>query len=149
TEDAADILAAGLPATAQRLNAALSELAAAVGSEPIDARAARHYVENHTPEQVTLKTIAAAVAGHFEVKVGGLRGPTRRQAVVRARGVAMYLARELTGKSFAEIGRYFGRRDHTTVMHACNKTALLRQEDEEIRQALERLEEKVGGTPCL
>jgi chromosomal replication initiator protein len=68
-----------------------------------------------------------------------MRGPSRRSQVVRARGVAMLLARNLTGKSLETIGDYFGRRDHTTVLHACRKTELLRKTDPTIAQAMEDL----------
>ena len=70
--------------------------------------------------------IARSVAARFGVRLGLLRGPSRRASVVAARHLAMHLARTLTGSSFAAIGAYFGDRDPATVRHAC-------------RAALERL----------
>jgi chromosomal replication initiator protein len=70
--------------------------------------------------------IARSVAARFGVRLGLLRGPSRRASVVAARHLAMHLARTLTGSSFATIGAYFGDRDPATVRHAC-------------RAALERL----------
>ena len=61
------------------------------------------------------------MARHFGLTVGELKGKSRQQAIAEARGLAMYLARRLTGASYAEIGRQFGGRDHTTVLHACRK----------------------------
>ena len=63
--------------------------------------------------------IARSVAARFGVRLGLLRGPSRRASVVAARHLAMHLARTLTGSSFAAIGAYFGDRDPATVRHAC------------------------------
>jgi chromosomal replication initiator protein len=68
---------------------------------------------------VTIKQIARAVAKQFRVRLGDLRGATRRQTVVAPRHVAIYLARGLTGQSYQSIGAYFGRRDPATVRYAC------------------------------
>jgi chromosomal replication initiator protein len=67
------------------------------------------------------KQAAVAVARQHGLTLTELRGKSRRQAIADARGLAMYLARHISGASYAEIGRHFGRRDHTTVLHACNK----------------------------
>lgn len=67
----------------------------------------------------TIETVAKAVATRLGVPLRDLRGPTRRAAVVGPRHLAMHLARLHTGRSFAAIGAYFGRRDPATVRHAC------------------------------
>jgi chromosomal replication initiator protein len=67
--------------------------------------------------------VAAAVARHFDLTATELKGKSRRQAVAEARSLAMYIARRLTKASYAELGRHFGGRDHTTVLHACRKVA--------------------------
>jgi chromosomal replication initiator protein len=54
-----------------------------------------------------------------------VKGKSRQQTTVEARSLAMYLSRELTDLTLAEIGRLFGNRDHTTVLHACRKVAAL------------------------
>jgi chromosomal replication initiator protein len=71
----------------------------------------------------SIETIARSVAARFGVRLGTLRGPTRRASVVAARHLAMHLARALTGASFAAIGHYFGDRDPATVRHACRAAA--------------------------
>jgi len=86
--------------------------------------------------------IALATARYFAQTLTELRSPSRRRAVVLARGVAMFLARQLTGSSLEQIGRYFGGRDHTTVMHGCGKTATLLKTDPAIRLAVEQLTQK-------
>ncbi len=67
----------------------------------------------------TIDAIARAVAARFGVRLGVLRGPSRRASIVEARHLAMHLARTHTGSSFAVIGAYFGGRDPATVRHAC------------------------------
>ena len=71
----------------------------------------------------TVDAIARAVAARFGVRLGVLRGPSRRASVVEARHLAIHLARTLTGSSFAAIGTYFGGRDPATVRHACKAAA--------------------------
>jgi chromosomal replication initiator protein len=71
----------------------------------------------------SVESIARAVASRFGVRLGTLRGPTRRASIVAARHLAMHLARTLTGSSFAAIGGYFGDRDPATVRHACRAAA--------------------------
>lgn len=89
--------------------------------------------------EVLLKSIAQQVSKYFHLRVSELRGPTRQQRVVRARGVAMLLARRLTGSSLEQVGRHFGNRDHTTVLHACRKTESLMDSDPAIHHAVHEL----------
>ena len=91
------------------------------------------------PGEIPLKSIARCVSRHFHVRIPELKGPQRQQRVVRARGVAMLLARQLTGKSLADIGRHFGNRDHTTVLHACRKTEERMASDPAIHRAVHEL----------
>ncbi len=95
--------------------------------------------------QPTFRVISGKAAKYFSVTIQQLRGPSRRSQVVRARGVAMLLARNLTGKSLEMIGQYFGHRDHTTVLHACRKTESLRHTDPAISQSHGRT---VGTAHC-
>lgn len=90
-------------------------------------------------EQPQLQSITKRVSKYFNLRSADLRGKTRQQRVVRARGVAMFLARQLTGNSLESVGRHFGNRDHTTVLHACRKTESLIEADPSIRQAVEDL----------
>lgn len=87
----------------------------------------------------TIGEIAAATAKHFGLKVADLQGPSRRRHTALARGIAMWLSRELSGSSLSKIGDYFGRRDHTTVMHACRRLKRLVDADQEVRRSVEQL----------
>jgi chromosomal replication initiator protein len=93
-----------------------------------------------------LRSITSAVAKYFDQRVEDLHGPARRKELVQARGVAMYLARRLTSKSLGQVGKHFGNRDHTTVLHACRKTAQLVEQDAALRKAVEDLTTQFTGT---
>jgi chromosomal replication initiator protein len=69
----------------------------------------------------TIGDIAKRVAKECRLTLSDLRGGTRRSQIVRARSLAMYLARKWTDHSYQQVGVYFGNRDHTTVLHACRK----------------------------
>jgi chromosomal replication initiator protein len=71
--------------------------------------------------RVTIEEIQKKVAEHFQVRVADMHSARRARAVTRPRQVAMYLSKQLTSRSLPEIGRKFGGRDHTTVMHAVKK----------------------------
>lgn len=90
-----------------------------------------------------LAEIAQRTAQAFHVSLADLKGPSRERTRCDARGVAMALARELTGQSYAQIGRYFGGRDHTTVRHQCRRigTATLLRSD--LRQVVQRLRQSL------
>ena len=84
--------------------------------------------------RVTIEEIQKRVAEHFNIKIADMHSARRARAVARPRQVAMYLAKQLTSRSLPEIGRKFGGRDHTTVMHAVRKIEELRATDAELRR---------------
>jgi chromosomal replication initiator protein len=71
--------------------------------------------------RVTIEEIQKRVAEHFNIKLADMQSPRRARQVARPRQIAMFLAKQLTTRSLPEIGRKFGGRDHTTVMHAVKK----------------------------
>jgi chromosomal replication initiator protein len=87
----------------------------------------------------SIAAIQAAVGEHFGISREELLSPGRAARIAWPRQVAMYLARELTGDSLPEIGRRFGGRDHTTVLHACRRTAARIATDDSARQLVEML----------
>lgn len=145
-EPVAQALADGLSGTAPELLGALVQLEvpARMDGRQIDAVAVRRYLaDRNGTRQPQLSDIATLTARHFSLKTADLRGTSRRRPVVNARDVAMYLARRLTRTSLQQIGRYFGGRDHTTVMHGCRKTEELLKTDPMIHQAVEQLQQKL------
>jgi chromosomal replication initiator protein len=75
--------------------------------------------------RVTIEEIQKRVAEHFSIRLTDMSSARRARAVARPRQVAMYLAKQLTSRSLPEIGRKFGDRDHTTVMHAVTRVTEL------------------------
>jgi chromosomal replication initiator protein len=92
---------------------------------------------------VIVRQVAGAVSKQFQVPVSELKGSSRQQAIAEARAVAMTLCRRLTNASYAEIGRYFSDRDHTTVLHACRKIEALAAQDAATARLLEELSAQI------
>ena len=89
--------------------------------------------------RVTIEEIQKRVAAHFNIKMADMTSSRRARAVARPRQVAMYLAKLLTQRSLPEIGRKFGDRDHTTVMHAISRVTELVQRDAAFAEDVELL----------
>ncbi len=95
--------------------------------------------------RVTIEEIQKRVAEHYNVRLAEMHSARRARAVARPRQVAMYLAKQLTSRSLPEIGRKFGGRDHTTVMHAVRKIDELRAADNEFAEDVELLRRMLEG----
>jgi chromosomal replication initiator protein len=89
--------------------------------------------------RITIEDIQKRVAEHYGIKLADMHSARRARVVARPRQVAMYLAKQLTPRSLPEIGRRFGGRDHTTVMHAIKKIEELRASDSVISEDIELL----------
>ena len=89
--------------------------------------------------KVTIDEIIRKVADHYNLRLTDLLSPRRARSVARPRQVAMFLSKMLTSKSLPEIGRRFGGRDHTTVIHAVRKIEELRNSDAQINEDVELL----------
>jgi len=94
-------------------------------------------------KRVTVDEIQKAVAGYFDLSIEDILSKRRTKTVVRPRHIAMYLAKSMTTRSLPDIGRRFGGRDHSTVIHAVTKItellpsdAVLAEDVEAIRRAL-------------
>jgi chromosomal replication initiator protein len=84
-----------------------------------------HDVLKAHDRRVTIEEIQRRVAEHYNIRLSEMSSARRARAVARPRQVAMYLAKQLTSRSLPEIGRKFGNRDHTTVMHAVSRVTEL------------------------
>ncbi len=91
-------------------------------------------------KRITVEDIQRKVAEYYNVKVSDMHSSRRSVSVARPRQIAMFLAKQLTTKSLPEIGRKFGGKDHTTVMHAVKRVGELMQKDSEMRDDIERLQ---------
>ncbi len=95
--------------------------------------------------RVTIDEIQRKVAEHFNMRVADMHSERRARAVARPRQVAMFLAKQLTQRSLPEIGRKFGGRDHTTVMHAVKKVEELMANDQGFAEDIELLRRTLAG----
>ena len=93
--------------------------------------------------QVSIKRIQETVSERFSLSLEELKGDKRSQNIVYPRQVAMYLSRELTDSSLPKIGKEFGGRDHTTVIHATSKIARLIKEDRSVWNLVQELTARV------
>ncbi|MDB5648983.1 MAG: chromosomal replication initiator protein DnaA [Hyphomicrobiales bacterium] len=101
--------------------------------------AIRDLVRTREPKRVKIEDIQKLVATHFNVSRADILSSRRTATVVRPRQIAMYLAKVLTLRSLPEIGRRFGGRDHTTVLHAVRKIEGLSNKDGQLSEELELL----------
>lgn len=116
-------------------------------SEPICADQIRSFLAEAPQLEISPKEVIRSTAKHFGLPTRNLTGASRRKMDVLARSLAMYLIRELTGASFQQIGFHFGRRDHTTVMHACRKIRSAQDTDPAIRSVTIQLRQRMGSDP--
>ncbi|SEQ71423.1 chromosomal replication initiator protein DnaA [Thalassovita taeanensis] len=89
--------------------------------------------------KVSVEEIQRKVSEHYNIRLSDMIGPKRVRNYARPRQVAMYLCKQLTSRSLPEIGRRFGGRDHTTVMHGVRRIEELRTQDGQIAEDLEML----------
>ncbi len=92
---------------------------------------------------ISIEKVKKAVAEYFGIKVEELNSKTRTKDIALARQIAMYLSRELTNSSLPKVGDSFGGRDHTTVMHACDKIKSAIEEDKETSEIVNAISEKI------
>ena len=95
--------------------------------------------------RITIDEIQRKVAEHYNLRMADMHSARRARNVARPRQVAMYLAKILTARSLPEIGRKFGGRDHTTVMHAVRKVEELIEEDAQIAQDVDVIRRALTG----
>lgn len=98
-----------------------------------------------TDRKVTIDEIIRKVTDHYGVNLTDMLSARRSRSIARPRQVAMYLSKKLTSKSLPEIGRRFGKRDHTTVIHAVKKIEELQSIDNQIANDLEVLRRMLEG----
>jgi len=146
--DVLDYIAHHVQDSIRNLEGALSRLKAHFGmsGDDLTVRSAKHVLRDIVSEQsahVSVSSIMDVIASYYRLDENALPGRSRKQQVVKARQLAMYLAREFTEKSLSSIGDHFGGRDHSTVIHSINAIedrldteASFRQEHDDVRRAL-------------
>jgi chromosomal replication initiator protein len=134
----------------RELEGALTRVVAfsSLTDRPMTVELAEHVLKDVYPQgqaapEVTIPRIQEAVSQRFGVTLDELVSPRRSQAVAYPRQVAMYLSRELTDASLPMIGKQFGGRDHTTVIHAKDKISRLIREDRSVYNLVQELTARI------
>lgn len=100
-------------------------------------------MESPAPRFPSVSYIQSVVCLHYQLTLAQLLSERRHRNIVRPRQIAMYLAKTLTPRSLPEIGRRFGGRDHTTVLHAIRKVAALMDEDRDFARGVETVQQAI------
>ncbi|HSZ50079.1 MAG TPA: chromosomal replication initiator protein DnaA [Caulobacteraceae bacterium] len=129
------------------LNILVAQAGADIGALTLETtqRLLRTNLKGAGERRVTVDEIQKAAAEHFGLRQADLISETRTRAVARPRQAAMWLAKQLTTRSLPDIGRRFGGRDHTTVLHAVRRIDALRATDAQLARDLEALLGKLGA----
>ena len=124
---------------------AYSKLTTGIVSEETAAYVLKDIYENNRPVQITVSHIKDIVAEHYNITVEQMNSKKRSRPLAYPRQIAMYLTREMTELSLPKIGQEFGGRDHSTVIHACDKIKSDIEKDTELAIEIESLQEKIRG----
>jgi chromosomal replication initiator protein len=144
SDDVAYLIAARIKSNIRELEGSLTRMIAfcALTGREMSVELAQEVLADLWGEEeriITIEQVQRKVSDYFGVKISDLKAKNRTKAVAFPRQVAMYLSRHLTHASLAEIGRSFGGKDHTTVLHAVDKILALTQEDPKLRKTIEGL----------
>lgn len=147
-DDVAHLLASSHQSNIRELEGSLTRLRAfsSLTHEEITLDFAKRVLRDLLTERrriLSIEEIQHVVAEHFHLKAKDLETRRRTSNIVYPRQIAMYLCRELTDQSFPEIGRRFGGKDHSTVIHACRRVGQLHQNDPDTRILVEGLIQKL------
>jgi len=148
-DDVLEFIASHVKDNIRELEGALIRICAfaKLNNEPISLAQAEQVLSDLVlagePRRISPQTILDATSASYGFSVEALCGPSRTRPLVTARQVAMYLTRELTDYSYPAIGRVFGKRDHTTVIHAVDKIAGQMQERRQIYEQVTELIQKI------
>ncbi len=143
-DDVIDWIAQQFPRNVRELEGALNRLIAyaMLTDAPVSLQLAQERLSETargSRARITIEDIQRAVCTHFKIDRSEMSSQRRTRAVARPRQIAMYLAKELTPRSYPEIGRRFGGRDHSTVIHAVKSIDGLRQHDADIDADIRRI----------
>ncbi len=143
-EDVRIFIATKTKSNVRELEGALVKLVAysSVTGAPISLSMAQQALKHivHSPERrVSIDSIVRAVAGKFNLQAAQIKQKSNRREIARPRQIAMYLTKELTQSSLPEIGRAFGGKHHTTVLHSIHRIEDLRQKDTDLNKLIQSL----------
>lgn len=150
-DDVIDYIAENAGSDVRHLEGAITRLyaySAIMGSKSITLNLAldalKDLLDNGTYEQNDIQRIQKIVAEEFQISVEDIRSKKRSANISNPRQIAMYLCRKCTGESFPKIGTEFGGKDHSTVMHSCDKIAHEVEVNKDLAKIIDKLTEKIG-----
>ena len=151
-DEIAEYIARKVHANIRELEGALTTIyaVATTTGEQITLELAQRALEGQiesAARHISITDIIEAVTNHFDVRLADLQSKKRSQSITEPRQICMYLARNLTKHSLEEIGGHLGGRDHTTVMHACNKIGGAKNRDPQMHTLLNELTKQVMQAP--
>ncbi len=150
-EDVLNFIAREIPSNIRNLEGALTRLIAksSIYSIPITASLAEDILKDFLPDSkkkaVSIIKIQEAVCDYFNINPQELFSSRRHRSLAYPRQVAMFLCRELTQEPFETIGEEFGKRDHTTVMHACEKIRHKIKDDPHLEKRIQEIKARLKG----
>jgi len=149
SDEVAEYIARKVQANIRELEGALTTIYAVsiTTNEDITLQSARAALEDQIilgTRAVSITDIIDVVTNHFNVRLSDLQSKKRSQSIALPRQICMYLARKLTRHSLEEVGGHLGGRDHTTVMHACNKITEVQENDAQMKTLLQELTKQIN-----
>ncbi len=148
--DVALYIASNIRSNVRELEGALIRLVAhssLIGTEitlPYAQQTLKNFIDSQA-RKVTIESIQKATAEQFGLRLVEIKAKNNSRAIVYPRQIAMYLAKHLTEASLPEIGRQFGGKHHTTVLHSVEKINECRKSDKDLNRLLNKLTEQLGG----
>lgn len=147
-DDVAHLLAENMRGNVRELEGALIRVGAfsALTGQPITIELTKKILRDSMRARkiITVEDIQKVVAEQFHIKTAEMKSKKRNRTIVQPRQITMYLCRKLTSLSFPEIGRHFGGKDHTTVIHACRQMEKRLEADAAFKQLVESISKKLG-----
>lgn len=149
-EEVAYFVASRIKSNIRELEGCLIKLGAhaSLTGMPIDLNMAKVVLKDLIADEdkpVTVDSIQKAVCDYLGVKIYDLKAKKRTKEIANARQIAMYLSKQHTQLSLSEIGRYFGGKDHATVIYACKQIEERRKKDENLNKSVENVEKRIAG----
>jgi chromosomal replication initiator protein len=149
-QDVLEFLASKIASNVRELEGALNRLIAhaELVGRPVTLDAAMELLSDllrANDRRLTIEDIQKKVAEHYGIRLSDMHSPRRARPVARPRQMAMYLCKQLTTHSLPEIGRKFGGRDHTTIIHGVRKIEELMASDPALRDDFEQLKRAISG----
>lgn len=145
SDDVLSLIASKIDSNIRKLEGALLKVAAYASITEREVGAAyaeeilKDILPHSQPKPITIELIQEKVSSYYKLKKEDLKAKKRTRLVVHPRQIAMYLSRELTDFSLPVIGASFGGRDHTTVMHACEKISQELENDQTLKDDVENI----------